>query len=284
MWLVLALGSAIFAGLVSVLGKRGLVGVSSNLGTAIRSLVALGLSWVLVFVSGSISSLGSLNIQNLLFLLLSGLATGASWLLYFRAIQLGRVTQVVAVDRTSLLVTGLLAILFFGETNNLVLKVAGLVVVLIGTWVLIAPDRQAKSGFAWFFPALGSMLFAVATTILAKFGLAGVDSTLATAIRTLVVVAFAFGIVWSRGELSLVKELNRTKLWFLLFSGLATGASWLSFFGALKLGEVSQVLPVDKLSILFAAGFAYLFLGERIRFREAIGLALALLGTLLLIW
>jgi transporter family protein len=284
MWLALALGSAIFAGLVSVLGKRGLVGVSANLGTAIRSLVALVMAWLLVAVSGSISSLQTLSLQDLLFLLLSGVATGASWLLYFRALQRGTVTQVVSVDRTSLLVTGLLAILFFGESNNLVLKICGLTTVLLGTLVLIAPDRKTKSGFGWFLPALGSMLFAVATTILAKVGLATVDSTLATAIRTIVVVIFAFGILWYRGEFALVKQLSGTNLWFLLLSGLATGGSWLCFFGALKLGQVSQVLPVDKLSILFAAAFAYLFLGEKLRLREVIGLTLAVVGTLLLIW
>jgi transporter family protein len=284
MWLPLALGSAIFAGLVSVLGKRGLAGVSANLGTAIRSLVALIMAWLIVAVSGSISSLQTLSLQALLFLLLSGVATGASWLLYFRALQLGRVAQVVSVDRTSLLVTGLIAMVFFGESNNLVLKICGLTAVLIGTLVLIVPDRKTKSGFAWFLPAFGSMFFAVATTILAKFGLAAVDSTLATAIRTIVVVIFAFGILWHRGEIDSVKKLSRTNLWFLLLSGLATGASWLCFFGALKLGQVSQVLPVDKLSILFAAAFAYLFLGEKIRLREGIGLTLAVFGTLLLIW
>lgn len=282
MWLAPALGSAVFAALVSVLGKRGLAGVSSNLATVIRSAIALVLAWVLALVSGAAFTVSSLSVSSLIYLLLSGVATGASWLLYFKALKIGRVTQVVAVDRTSLLFTGVFAILFLGESNNLLWKLIGLALVLLGTLVLVG-RVSGGSGFAWFWPALGSMGFAVATTLLAKIGLSSVDSTLATAIRTIVVVLFASGIVLARGEFAGVSKLSSLNVWFLVLSGLATGASWLCFFGALKLGQVSLVAPIDKLSIVFAAVLGYFVLRDRVTRKDLGGLALVVIGTLSLL-
>lgn len=282
MWLALALGSAVFAALVSVLGKRGLAGVSSNLATVIRSAIALVLAWVLALVSGSAFTVSSLSVSSLIYLLLSGVATGASWILYFKALKLGRVTRVVAVDRTSLLFTGVFAIVFLGESNNLLWKLIGLALVLLGTLVLVG-RVSGGSGFAWFWPAIGSMGFAVATTLLAKIGLSAVDSTLATAIRTIVVVLFASGIVLARGEFAGVRKLSFRNVWFLGLSGLATGASWLCYFGALKFGQVSLVAPIDKLSIVFAAVLGYFVLGERVTRKDLGGLALVVIGTLSLL-
>lgn len=284
MWLILSLCSAIFAGFVSVLGKRGMASVPSNLATAIRSAVALLLAWVLVLVSGVGSELVSLSAGALIAIALSGLATGASWLMYFKALKLGRVAQVVAIDRTSLLFTGLFAIAFFGEANNLSFKLVGLVLVFVGTLILV----WQRGGFlseslAWLPWAIGSMAFAVATTLLAKAALDSVDSTLATALRTVVVVVFAAGIAWSRGEFKGRASLGRRDYVFLGLSGLATGASWLCYFGALKLGQVSLVAPIDKLSIVFAAVLAYFVLGEKVSKRGLIGLAVMVAGTLVLV-
>ncbi|CAB4947274.1 unannotated protein [freshwater metagenome] len=284
MWLILSLCSAIFAGFVSVLGKRGMASVPSNLATAIRSAVALLLAWVLVLVSGVGSELVSLSAGALIAIALSGLATGASWLMYFKALKLGRVAQVVAIDRTSLLFTGLFAIAFFGEANNLAFKLVGLVLVFVGTLILV----WQRGGFlseslAWLPWAIGSIAFAVATTLLAKAALDSVDSTLATALRTVVVVVFAAGIAWSRGEFKGRASLGRRDYVFLGLSGLATGASWLCYFGALKLGQVSLVAPIDKLSIVFAAVLAYFVLGEKVSKRGLIGLAVMVAGTLVLV-
>ena len=282
MWLTLALASAIFAGFVSVLGKRGMKEFPSNLATAIRSLVALLLAWLLVAFSGVGSQVGSLDGGVVFALVLSGLATGASWLMYFKALTLGRVTQVAAIDRTSLLFIGLFAILFLGETNNLFFRLVGLALVVAGTLALVwQPSGFRGAGLSWLPWALGSMGFAVANTLLAKVALAGVSSTLATAIRTLVVVLFASGIAWSRGEFSAKWEPR--SLLFLVLSGLATGASWLCYFGALKLGQVSLVAPIDKLSIVFAALLAFVFLGEKINRRTLVGLLVMVAGTLVLL-
>jgi transporter family protein len=280
-WLILALGSAIFAGFVSVLGKRGMSDVPSNLATAIRSAVALALAWVIVGFKGIEVSISA---QTLWILILSGLATGGSWLMYFKALQLGRVTQVVAIDRTSLIFTGVAAIVLFGETDKLVFKIAGLGLVFLGTLVLIWQRGGFNSGsFAWLPWALGSMAFAVATTLLAKSALGSVDSTLATAVRTGVVVLVATGIAVARGEFSGVRALAVRSIGFLGLSGLATGASWLCYFGALKLGQVSLVAPIDKLSIVFAAVLAYVFLGEKVSRRTLVGLAVMVTGTLVLV-
>jgi transporter family protein len=281
-WLILALCSAIFAGFVSVLGKRGMAEVPSNLATAIRSAVALALAWLIVGLSGTSIALSP---ETLGVLVLSGLATGGSWLMYFKALQLGRVTQVVAIDRTSLIFTGLSAILLFGESDSLVFKLTGLGLVFAGTFVLIWQRGGFGSGsFAWLPWALGSMAFAVATTLLAKAALSGVDSTLATAVRTGVVVVVAVLIAFGRGEVKGAKDLSAKSLGFLGLSGLATGASWLCYFGALKLGQVSLVAPIDKLSIVFAALLAYLFLGEKVSRRTLLGLAIMVAGTLVLVF
>ena len=287
MWLILAVASAIFAALVSVLGKKGLAGVSSNLATAIRATVALALAWLVALITGSTAQLDALTPTDLTCILLSGVATGASWLCFFKALQLGRVTDVIAIDRTSLLFTGLAAIALFGETNHLATKIIGLTVVVAATLLLVTrtqTDSPAKRNWAWLGWALASMAFAVATTLLAKVGLAAVDSSLATALRTVVVVVFALLIVWSRGEAASVRHISRRHLGYLLASGLATGASWLCYFGAIKLGEVSVVAPIDKLSIVFAAGLAAAILGEKVTKRDAIALAAMVLGTLILLY
>lgn len=287
MWLALAFSSAIFAALVSVLGKRGLSGVSSNLATAIRALVALVIALLVTFISGSTAQLITLTPNDLTFILLSGVATGASWLCFFRALQLGRVADVTAVDRTSLLFTGLAAIILFGETNHLPTKIAGLLVIVAGTLLLVAPSQAqdaTRRSWVWLPWALASMAFAVATSLLAKVGLAEVDSSLATALRTGVVVVFAGLIVLFRGEGKSIREISRGELGFLLASGAATGASWLCYFGAIKLGEVSLVAPIDKLSIVFAAGMAAFLLGEKVTKRDAGALAVIVFGTLVLLY
>ena len=287
MWLILALGSAVFAALVSVLGKKGLNEVSSNIATAIRSTVALALAWLVVLVAGSGGQLGQLEFGDILFILLSGVATGASWLCFFQALKLGKVSNVIAIDRTSLLFTGLAAILFFGETQHLATKILGLAVVVIATIALVWVPKNSKlekANWAWLRWAIASMAFAVATTLLAKVGLTNVDSSLATALRTFVVVVFAVLIVWFRGEAPAMRKISRKHLGYLLASGLATGASWLCFFGAIKLGQVSVVAPIDKLSIVIAAVLAAWMLGEKLTKRDALALAAMVLGTAILLY
>ena len=288
MWLVFALASAVCAGLVSVLAKVGLQGVPSSVATAVRTVVVLLLAWALVVATGASGGIVALDPRTLGVLGLSGLTTGASWLFYFKALQHGRVTQVVAIDRSSLVLTALASLWLFGETQHLALKLAGLALITGGTYVVVRQlrdDQQGRAGASsrWLLWAGLSMLFAVLTTLLAKEGLHGVDSNLATALRTSVVLVMAVVLVVVAGERAAIRLLTRRGLRFLVLSGLATGASWLCFFRALQDGPVSIVLPVDKLSLLFASGFAYLVLREQVSRREVAGMAVILLGTLVLI-
>ena len=286
MWLLFAVASAATAGLVAVLAKVGLQGVPSSLATAIRTVVVLVLAWLIVFATGTQAELGSLDQRTLIFLIVSGLATGASWLFYFKALQVGRVTPVVAIDRSSLIFTALISIVLFGETQHVWLKLAGLAVIAVGTYVIVWQRREDEATGAsrlWLVWAVLAMGFAVATTLLAKEGLHAVDSSLATAIRTIIVLVMAGVLVGVTGERRAFAVLSRRNWLYLVLSGLATGASWLCFFRALQEGPVSIVLPVDKLSLIFAAVFALLLLRERISRRDALGMAVILIGTIALV-
>ena len=286
MWLLFAVASAATAGLVAVLAKVGLQGVPSSLATAIRTVVVLVLAWLIVFATGTQAELGSLDQRTLIFLIVSGLATGASWLFYFKALQVGRVTPVVAIDRSSLIFTALISIVLFGETQHVWLKLAGLAVIAVGTYVIAWQRREDEATGAsrlWLVWAVLAMGFAVATTLLAKEGLHAVDSSLATAIRTIIVLVMAGVLVGVTGERRAFAVLSRRNWLYLVLSGLATGASWLCFFRALQEGPVSIVLPVDKLSLIFAAVFALLLLRERISRHDALGMAVILIGTIALV-
>ena len=250
MWIVLAFGSALFAGITAILAKCGIRKTDSNVATAIRTVVVLLFSWLMVLLTGSQSQIGEIGRKTWLFLILSGLATGASWLCYFRALQLGDINKVVPVDKSSVVLTILLAFLFLGEEISLP-KAAGVVLIGIGTFLMIEKkktdtSKQAK-GNRWFFYAAGSAVFASLTSILGKIGISGVESNLGTAIRTAVVLLMAWLMVFVTGKQNMVKEIPKRELGFICLSGLATGASWLCYYRALKDGLASVVVPIDKI-------------------------------------
>lgn len=283
MWLLLAFGSALFAGLTSVLAKCGIKRTDSHVATAVRTVVVLVFAWLMVFLTGAQGGLGQLRGRNLLFLALSGLATGASWLCYFRALQLGDVSKVVPVDKSSTVLTILLAILLLGETDKLEVKLPCAALIALGTYLMLDWKRAAAGqaqGRRWFWYALGSAVFAALTSILAKIGIHGVDSNLATAIRTGVVLVMAWALVFVTGKQGEARGIGRRELGFICLSGLATGASWLCYFQALQLGPASIVVPIDKLSILVTILFARLVYKEKLTPPARVGLALITLGTL----
>lgn len=284
MWILAAILSALFAGLTAILAKCGIRKTDSDLATAIRTIVVLLFSWVMVWLVGSLSTVTQIRPQSLLFLLLSGAATGASWLCYFKALSLGDVNKVVPIDKSSTVLTVLLAILCFGETGHLAVKLAGTALLGAGI-ILMVEKRQSErpaAGRRYIPYAVGSACFAALTSILAKVGISGVESNLGTAIRTVVVLAMAWLIVFLKGKQAQLKTLDRRELGFILLSGLATGASWLCYYYAIQNGVVSVVVPIDKMSLLVSVLFSHFVCKEALSRRAAAGLGLMLAGTLLM--
>ena len=285
MWIVVAFGSAFFAGVTSILAKCGIRKTDSTVATAIRTIVVLIFSWLMVFVVGSQKQIGRIEGKTLLFLVLSGLATGASWLCYFKALQLGDINKVVPIDKSSTILTILLAFLFLHEAVSLP-KIIGVVLIAIGTFLMIE-KRDVNSGQAkgkgWLLNAVGAAVFASLTSILGKVGISGVESNLGTAIRTVVVLAMSWVMVFATGKQKTVRNIPKKELGFICLSGLATGASWLCYYRALQDGLASVVVPIDKLSILVTILFSYLVFRERLSKRAFAGLLAIVVGTLVML-
>ncbi len=280
LWLFFALGSALFAGLTAILAKIGIENVNSTLATALRTVVVLVFSWVMVFIVGSQSGIGDISGRTLLFLVLSGLATGASWLCYFRALQLGDVNKVTPIDKSSTVLTILLAFILLGEPISLP-QAAGVVGIGAGTLLMVSKKETQSEvkGGKWFIYALLSAVFASLTSIFGKIGVENVDSNLGTAIRTIVVLVMAWLMVFITGEQKGLRQISRKSWIFLILSGFATGGSWLCYYRALQDGPASVVVPIDKLSILVTIFFSWVVLKEKLSRRAAVGLVLIVLGT-----
>ena len=285
MWVLFAFGSAMLAGLTSVLAKCGIKKTDSTVATAIRTIVVLIFSWLMVFVVGSQEAISAIGGRTLLFLVLSGLATGASWLCYFKALQLGDVNKVVPIDKSSTVLTILLAAIFLQEGVSLT-KGIGVVLIAVGTFLMIEKKQsggETKSA-AWLWYALGSAVFASLTAILGKVGISGVESNLGTAIRTGVVLLMSWVMVFVTGKQGALKAIPKNELFFICLSGLATGGSWLCYYKALQDGPASVVVPIDKLSILVTVLFSYLVFREKLTKKSALGLAGIVAGTLLMLF
>ena len=283
MWLIAAVFSSLFAGLTSILAKCGIRKTDSDIATAVRTIVVLIFSWIMVGVVGSFSTLGDIAPRSLVFLVLSGFATGASWMCYFKALSMADVNKVVPIDKSSTVLTVLLAIILFGETNNLPVKLIGTALIGCGVLLMIEKkqtDGEQKEERGWMIYAVLAAVFAAMTSILGKVGIDGVESNLGTAIRTIVVLVMAWAIVIMKGKTSQAKSIDKHELIFICLSGLATGASWLCYYYAIQHGIVSVVVPIDKLSILVSIGFSYVVFKERLSKKAAVGLTMMVLGTL----
>lgn len=286
MWIAFAFLSAFFAGITSILAKCGIKKTDSNVATAIRTVVVLIFSWIMVFIVGSQDTISQISLKALVFLILSGLATGASWLCYFHALQKGDINKVVPIDKSSTILTIILALIFLGEGIT-PLKGAAVVMIGAGTFLMIkkkkaVPEPEKKKG-SWLIYAVLSAFFAAVTSILGKIGIDGVESNLGTAIRTCVVLIMAWIVVFASGKRSEVLSVPKKELTYICLSGLATGASWLCYYKALKDGLASVVVPIDKLSILITVAFSYAVFGERLDKKSFAGLVLIVFGTLVMI-
>ena len=283
-WLVAAILSAVFAGLTSILAKCGIKKTDSDLATALRTIVVLAFSWIMVLVVGSVNTITTIEPKSLIFLILSGLATGASWICYFKALSVGDINKVVPIDKSSTILTVLLAIVCFGETSNLAVKLIATAILAVGIFLMVEKkqtDRKSERR-SWMIYAILSAVFAALTSILAKFGISGVESNLGTAIRTGVVLVMAWVIVFAKGKQTQIKYIDKKELLFIALSGIATGASWLCYYYAVQNGVLSVVVPIDKLSILVTVVFSYFVFREKLSKKALIGLCLMVIGTLLM--
>jgi len=285
MWVFYALASAFFAGVMSILAKIGIKNTDSNLATALRTIVVVFFAWIMVFIVGSHTTLANVEPKSIIYLVLSGLATGGSWLCYFKALQLGDVNKVVPIDKSSTILTILFSMLFLGESFT-VIKLFAMVFIGVGTYLMIErkqDEANVEKNYKWIFYAVLAAVFASLTAILGKIGIEGVESNLGTAIRTIVVLCMAWLIVIMQGKHKDIRNVDRKSWIFLGLSGLATGLSWLFFYSALQQGPVSVVIPIDKLSIVVTIAFSYFILREKIKKLSILGLILIVIGTLSLL-
>ena len=282
MWILYAFGSALFAGLTSILAKCGIKKTDSTVATALRTIIVLIMSFIMVIIVGSGNTLTSIGAKTWIFLVLSGLATGCSWLCYFKALQLGDVNKVVPVDKSSTIFTIILAFIFLQEELTWI-KAACVIIIALGTYMMIQKKEETKKETfkrSWLIYAFLSAIFAALTSILGKIGIDGVESNLGTTIRTAVVLVMAWIVVFASGKGEKVKETPKSELGFICLSGLATGGSWLCYYKALQDGLASVVVPIDKLSIVVTVAFSYFVFGEKLTQRSATGLVLIVVGTL----
>lgn len=285
MWFGFAVGSAFFAGITSILAKCGIRKTDSDIATAIRTIVVLIFAWLMVAVTGAGGSLAGIEPKTMVFLVLSGIATGASWLCYFKALQLGDVNKVVPIDKSSTVLTILLAFVILGEEIT-VWKMLGILGIGAGTFLMIQKKQDTgehRTGKGWFLYAVLSAVFASLTSILGKIGISGIDSNLGTTIRTIVVLIMAWLVVLIKGKQREVKEVTRHELLFIILSGIATGASWLCYYRALQTGPASIIVPIDKLSILVSIAFSYVVFKEKMTKKSLSGLILIVAGTLVML-
>lgn len=286
MWILYAFGSALFAGLTSILAKCGICKTDSNVATAIRTVIVLIFSWIMVFVVGAQSGISEVSMTTWIFLVLSGAVTGASWLCYFKALQIGDVNKVVPIDKSSTILTIVLAFLFLKEEISIP-KLICVVLIGIGTYLMITKKEaggEKKSGKSWLFYAVLSAVFASLTSILGKVGIEGVNSNLGTAVRTIVVLIMAWIVVFVTGKQNTIKEIDKKELGFICLSGLATGGSWLCYYKALQDGLASVVVPIDKLSIVVTIAFSYIVFHEKLSRKALLGLVLIIGGTLWMVF
>lgn len=285
MWILFAFGSAFFAGITAILAKCGIRKTDSDTATAIRTIVVLFFSWLMVLITGSAKTIGNLSGTTWLFLILSGIATGASWLCYFKALQLGDINKVVPIDKSSTVLTILLAFIFLGEQITAIKGIA-IVLIALGTFLMIEKkktDTEKSKSKSWLIYAVLSAVFASLTSILGKIGIEGVESNLGTAIRTSVVLVMAWLLVFAKGKQHTVKEVPKSELAYICLSVVATGGSWLCYYKALQDGPASAVVPIDKLSIVVSIIFSYIVFKEKLSVKSSIGLVMIIAGTLVML-
>lgn len=286
MSIVLAILAAVFAALTSILAKIGIKNVDSNLATAIRTIVVVIMALIVVLITGQFHAVFDVEGQALIFIVLSGITTGLSWLFFFKALQIGDVSKVVSIDKSSIVMTIILSFIILQEPTT-PLVIAGGVIIAIGTFLLIGKNNSGKKekfSQSYIFLAILGAVFAALTSILAKIGINNeVDSNVATFIRTIVIIIFAWAIVFFQGTVKQMKDITKKSYLFLGLSGMATGFSWLCYFAAIAIGKVSVVAPIDKFSVVITIILSFFILKEKPTRNTMFGAIVITVGTVLLI-
>lgn len=286
MSIILALLAALFASMTNILAKIGMENVNTNLATAVRTIVVLILAFLMVLITGKFGTIAAIQPKAMLFIILSGFATGLSWLFFFKALGIGEVSKVVPIDKSSIVLTIILSILLLGEPAAPQI-LAGGALITIGTFVLIGKNEDTKrftGSQSYIVYAVLGAVFAALTSILAKIGMEGVDSNVATFLRTIVILLFAWAIVFYQRTYREMKTISSKGYLFLILSGAATGLSWLCYFGALAIGKVSVVAPIDKFSVVITMILSFVILKEKARKHTIVGGAIITVGTVFLVF
>ena len=250
MWIVVAVLSALFAGLTAVLSKGGNEKANSDVVIALRISVIFVCSWIIVFAMGAYKAIATMSANALISIILSGISTGACWICYFKALSIGDASKVAAVDKSSVALSVLLAIIIFPDERSLWwIKLICLVVIIMGTALMTDIKRDdGKRKIAWLIFALLSAVFSTATSLLGKIGTQDVDSNAATALRTCVILVMAWLIVFCKRETKYIKELKGKEIFFLILSGITTTANWFCYYYAIQKGQVSIDAAVSPVS------------------------------------
>ena len=285
MSIILALLAAVFAAFTSILAKIGIQKVNSNLATAIRTIVVLLMAFIIVVVTDQLDAIFDVTSKALIFFILSGITTGLSWLCFFKALQIGDVSKVVPIDKSSVVITIILSFIILREPVTLFVVIGG-VLITIGTFVLIGRAKKKEKvsiSQSYILLAILAAIFAALTSILAKIGIENVDPNVATFIRTIVIILFAWGIVIFQGTQKEIKNISRKSMLFLILSGAATGLSWLCYFAAIAIGKVSVVAPIDKFSVVITMLLSFMILKEKPTKNTVLGGIIITIGTVFLI-
>lgn len=293
LWFILSLIAAVCTSLTTIFSKIGIKNVNANYTTFFRTFVVVVCAFAMTLITGSISEMGELSSANWIFLILSGLSTGLSWLCYYKALKLGSVNKVAPIDKSSFVLTSILFLIFFFDetTNNrdvltIVMLLTSIVLILIGTILMIAPsDKKVVEKRKWLIYAILSAVFASFVSFFIKLGLKGINTFNGTLIRTIIVLVFAFIIMISRGDYIKIKNVSKTSLIFLVLSALATGVSWFCEYYALSMEGVNPIAvnSIGKASILFTMFLSFVICKERFSKKAIIGLIVLSIGLALVV-
>ena len=281
MYIIYALLASVFSGLTSVFAKTGIKNIDSLLATFLRTIVISLFLFLIVIWKENLNEIFLLDKKTILFLILSGISNTLLWICYFKALDLGTVSKVTPVDKTSIVLTLILSSLFLNEKITTI-KIISIVLILSGTFLTIKKESKGSKDNKWIIYAILTAVFTSTTTVLSKIGIESTNTTLITFLRTIVVLIILTTITLFKKKYKSIKDIEKRSWLFIILSGLSTSLSWLFYFKALALGEASIVFPIEKLSLVVSILISIIFLKEKVNKKQIIGIIIIVIGTSLL--